>query len=862
MKKLEETVLKILEKSILENEFYLYSSKKKAELNSLKKKLEHEKRFTKTGTAGLRKEMYDLEREISSVRQHLASIKVSPEDEISIKSNFTEEEWSNIGWIIEKELKLTIYLIKQGYELTAPNIKEIIIQESWQDIHPDFNYSKRKKWEKEKFDKAETKGWIEIGLKLTDYNNLNIKEWKSRNFDYQQVKKWIEAGFNLNDYSNAERWRDSGLIIKEIQEWLKSGLKKNEFEFVVYLKHKGYQYNTPNIEEIIYAELWQDVHSDLNYQLRKNWEEAGFSKEETKKWIEIGFNPKEYGKSEKWKNKGFSEERTREWIQAGSKKDDYEFISWLRDTKKLGLEWISNYQQDYETLSNRFKKYGLCSECNQPNTGEQWCQVCNSQHFKAEFSSWTSNNPTIDSFIQKHQLEATETGKLLEWIPYEQFTDTKYLDQGGFSKVYKAEWSAGNIHHWDSKNKEWAREKDGKKIQKLEKEKKTLEEKVNNLNKKEEVMKQKIYDYLSQVEQLTSKVEEKEKEAVNFVNLIKEKRATELEKQLKEEIELINRKITQESNYKTIVLKSLTSSSETNNFLQETANHKIIDDWFDSIVPCYGISQDSNTGDYLMVMEYIEGGNLRNYLTIKKLDFTGKLKRLTHIIQGLKDVHQKNLVHRDFHSGNILNNEIHSFITDLGLCKLSSEVNKEDEIFGVLPYVAPEVLRNKGYTLASDIYSLGIVTYEIFANQSPYLDREYDVSLSLEICKGLRPDLNNLKIPQKLKDLIRQCWDTDPTKRPTANELERTLRNWQIDTEFHSQLQTIEAEYNQFSQNTTYKLHPTALMTSKRIDTKQITKLLESSEINTDNSTQEQTLLETEEIAPIEFHSQIQQPPK
>src|SRR4051794_10638198 len=159
-----------------------------------------------------------------------------------------------------------------------------------------------------------------------------------------------------------------------------------------------------------------------------------------------------------------------------------------------------------------------------------------------------------------------------------------------------------------------------------------------------------------------------------------------------------------------------------------------------------------------MIMQYIKGGDLRKYLKSKNLTFQDKLLRLAKIIQGLKDVHSKNLVHRDFHSGNILNSDIQSFITDLGLCKPADEANdKEEEIYGVLPYVAPEVLRKKGYTPASDVYSLGVVTYEIFANASPYLDREYDTTLALNICQGLRPNLGELKIPPMLKDLIQKC---------------------------------------------------------------------------------------------------------
>jgi serine/threonine protein kinase len=113
-----------------------------------------------------------------------------------------------------------------------------------------------------------------------------------------------------------------------------------------------------------------------------------------------------------------------------------------------------------------------------------------------------------------------------------------------------------------------------------------------------------------------------------------------------------------------------------------------------------------------MVMEYVEGGNLRELLKkdYHKLDFNGKFSRLTNIAQGLKDIHQKNLIHRDFHSGNILSDNKKCFITDLGLSKLSSKAN-EGKAFGVLPYVAPEVLRSEGkeYSKASDVYSFGAI---------------------------------------------------------------------------------------------------------------------------------------------------------
>jgi len=75
------------------------------------------------------------------------------------------------------------------------------------------------------------------------------------------------------------------------------------------------------------------------------------------------------------------------------------------------------------------------------------------------------------------------------------------------------------------------------------------------------------------------------------------------------------------------------------------------------IVKCHGISQDPETENYLIVMDYKESGNLRQFLQQKKLglNLKDKLLKLGVIVSGLSNIHQQGLVHRDFHSGNILN---------------------------------------------------------------------------------------------------------------------------------------------------------------------------------------------------------------
>ncbi|CAI2188458.1 11906_t:CDS:2, partial [Funneliformis geosporum] len=177
--------------------------------------------------------------------------------------------------------------------------------------------------------------------------------------------------------------------------------------------------------------------------------------------------------------------------------------------------------------------------------------------------------------------------------------------------------------------------------------------------------------------------------------------------------------------YKKVVLKILNDSQNTTTeFLQEVANHRLFDAT-EGIVPCHGISQDPKTKNYLIVMQYIPTGNLRQYLQNYRtiLSFGNKLSKLCAIASGLKVIHNKGLVHKDFHSGNILSDYTECYITDLGLCCPASETKKEN-IFGVIPYVAPEVLNKKPYTSASDIYSFSVIAYEMVSGLPPYCHKK------------------------------------------------------------------------------------------------------------------------------------------
>src|SRR5256885_3693198 len=105
-----------------------------------------------------------------------------------------------------------------------------------------------------------------------------------------------------------------------------------------------------------------------------------------------------------------------------------------------------------------------------------------------------------------------------------------------------------------------------------------------------------------------------------------------------------------------VVLKNLNNSQNiTLEFLTEIINTKLIGNCF-NIIECYGISQDPETKNYLIVMDYMKDGNLRQVLQQKnkELSLQNKLCRLGDIASGLTEIHEQNLVHQDFHVGNVL----------------------------------------------------------------------------------------------------------------------------------------------------------------------------------------------------------------
>ena len=178
-----------------------------------------------------------------------------------------------------------------------------------------------------------------------------------------------------------------------------------------------------------------------------------------------------------------------------------------------------------------------------------------------------------------------------------------------------------------------------------------------------------------------------------------------------------------------------------------------------------------------MLVMNVMNTDLRNYLqqNHNKLTWKERIQMTYDIINALRFVHKENAIHRDLHSGNILYLESDRafYISDLGFCGPADK--SSESIYGNLPYIAPEVISGKETTFKSDIYSFGILMWEISSGQPPFSNYKHDFDLAMNIINGIRPKVVT-GTPLEYKNLMKQCWDADHLRRPDSYSLVEKIR--------------------------------------------------------------------------------------
>ncbi|POG78979.1 kinase-like domain-containing protein [Rhizophagus irregularis DAOM 181602=DAOM 197198] len=225
-----------------------------------------------------------------------------------------------------------------------------------------------------------------------------------------------------------------------------------------------------------------------------------------------------------------------------------------------------------------------------------------------------------------------------------------------------------------------------------------------------------------------------------------------------------------------VVLKKLENVEKANkNWIDEAKSYLNICSKYGEILTCYGLTKDPSDGNYMLVMNKSHM-NLREYLKRKHNEITWRER--IHITDdltfALSKIHKNGVIHKNLHSGNVLFNQRNKqfYITDLGFRGPADRPS--NSIYGNLPYIAPEIISGKEITFASDIYSIGILMWEISFGKPPFIYQEDELFLAMNIINGIRPKIES-GIPLEYKKLMMQCWDADPKRRPNIGVLNNKI---------------------------------------------------------------------------------------
>ncbi|PKY55650.1 kinase-like protein [Rhizophagus irregularis] len=126
------------------------------------------------------------------------------------------------------------------------------------------------------------------------------------------------------------------------------------------------------------------------------------------------------------------------------------------DEKTEAIKKITKTYDRNKILQNTGTKR-ICENCNQECLATLYCEYCIRNYLKGKFSHWTSGNDDIDNLIRKCQIESIMPNTVVEWIPYNNLQNIKYITKGGFSEIYTADWIDGYYDEWDSKKQQLKR---------------------------------------------------------------------------------------------------------------------------------------------------------------------------------------------------------------------------------------------------------------------------------------------------------------------------------------------------------------------------------------------------------------------
>jgi len=192
------------------------------------------------------------------------------------------------------------------------------------------------------------------------------------------------------------------------------------------------------------------------------------------------------------------------------------------------------------------------------------------------------------------------------------------------------------------------------------------------------------------------------------------------------------------------------------------------------VLKCYGCS--TLKGNKFIVTELMVA-SLYELIQDQSIIFTEQLLHVMaiSIARSMSYLHSCNLIHRDLKSLNLLISPMFEIkICDFGLSRVIDRNQPMTANIGTVCWVAPEIFNNKKlYTEKADVYSFGVILWELLARKMPFEDEEA-FTIPLLVSKGKRPKMPK-ELPKGWEKLIKLSWNQKPPKRPSFDELVNTL---------------------------------------------------------------------------------------
>ncbi|XP_072995120.1 serine/threonine/tyrosine-protein kinase HT1 [Typha latifolia] len=184
---------------------------------------------------------------------------------------------------------------------------------------------------------------------------------------------------------------------------------------------------------------------------------------------------------------------------------------------------------------------------------------------------------------------------------------------------------------------------------------------------------------------------------------------------------------------------------------------------------------------YSIITEYMSQGTLRMYLHKKEpysLSTETILRLALDISRGMQYLHAQGVIHRDLKSHNLLlNDEMRVKVADFGTSCLETQCQASKGNMGTYRWMAPEMIKEKPYTRKVDVYSFGIVLWELTTALVPFQGMTPVQAAYAASEKNLRPPLSTTCSPA-LNHLIKSCWSADPAKRPDFSYIVTILEKY------------------------------------------------------------------------------------